>query len=111
MVGGGPRTLEPGPELRSWHGETHLCRLRQGAGHRRDHTGGDGYGAERAGAGRDVSDFEERVVGGLRIRIDRTLCVGFGDCVTEAPAALVLDDTGTAAVVAPQQGDRERVFR
>ena len=58
-----------------------------------------------------MSDFEERTVGGLRVRIDRTLCVGFGDCVTEAPDAFVLDDTGTAVFVTPEQVDRDRLLR
>jgi ferredoxin len=58
-----------------------------------------------------VSDFEERSVGTLRVRIDRTLCVGFGDCVTEAPEAFVLDDAGTAVFVTPEQVDRERFLR
>jgi ferredoxin len=58
-----------------------------------------------------VSDFEERTVGDLRIRIDRTLCVGFGDCVTEAPEAFVLDDTGVAVFVIPDDVERERLLR
>jgi ferredoxin len=58
-----------------------------------------------------VSDFDERIVGGLRVRIDRTLCVGFGDCVTDAPEAFVLDDTGTAVFVTPELVDRERLLR
>jgi ferredoxin len=58
-----------------------------------------------------VSDFEERNVANLRVRIDRTLCVGFGDCVTEAPEAFVLDDSGTAVFVNPDQVDRERLLR
>ena len=58
-----------------------------------------------------MNDFAERIVGGLRVRIDRTLCVGFGDCVTEAPEAFVLDDTGTAVFVTPEQVDRERLLR
>jgi ferredoxin len=58
-----------------------------------------------------VSDFEERTVGALRVRIDRTLCVGFGDCITEAPEAFVLDDTGTAVFVKPDTVDRERLLR
>jgi ferredoxin len=33
-----------------------------------------------------------RKIGQLTVRIDRTLCVGFGDCVTEAPDAFQLDD-------------------
>ena len=58
-----------------------------------------------------MSDFDERVVGGLRVRIDRTLCVGFGDCVTEAPEAFVLDDSGVAVFVKPEEVDRERFLR
>ncbi len=40
--------------------------------------------------------FQEREVGGWRVRIDRHLCVGFGDCVDVAPGALELDDEGIA---------------
>ena len=58
-----------------------------------------------------MSDYEERLVGDLRIRIDRTLCVGFGDCVTEAPEAFVLDDSGTAVFVAPDTVERDRLLR
>src|SRR5216684_1913274 len=70
-----------------------------------------GHGARRAGTGRDVSDYEERSVGELRVRIDRTLCVGFGDCITEAPEAFVLDESGTAVFVKPDAVDRERLLR
>ena len=58
-----------------------------------------------------MSDFEERMVGGLRVRIDRTLCVGFGDCVTEAPEAFVLDAEGIAVFVNPDGVERERLLR
>ena len=58
-----------------------------------------------------MSDFEERHVRELRVRIDRTLCVGFGDCITEAPEAFVLDESGTAVFVNPDQVDRERLLR
>ena len=58
-----------------------------------------------------MSDFEERTVGDLRVRIDRTLCVGFGDCITEAPEAFVLDDSGTAVFVNPSGVERERLLR
>ena len=34
---------------------------------------------------------EARKIGPLTVRIDRSLCVGFGDCVTEAPDAFELD--------------------
>jgi ferredoxin len=58
-----------------------------------------------------VSEFDERSVGDLRIRIDRTLCVGFGDCVTEAPEAFVLDESGTAVFVKPEDVVRERLLK
>ncbi len=41
-----------------------------------------------------MAQVEERTIGGLVVRIDRLLCVGFGDCLAEAPDALVLDDEG-----------------
>ncbi len=37
----------------------------------------------------------ERQVGDLIIRIDRTLCVGFGDCIEAAAEAFVLDEEGS----------------
>ena len=58
-----------------------------------------------------MSDFEERNVGDLRVRIDRTLCVGFGDCVAEAPEAFVLDEAGVAVFVKPEAVERERLLR
>ena len=58
-----------------------------------------------------MNDQHERVVSGLRVRIDRTLCVGFGDCVTEAPEAFVLDESGTAVFVRPETVERERLLR
>ena len=58
-----------------------------------------------------MSDFEERTVAKLRVRIDRTLCVGFGDCITEAPEAFVLDESGTAMFTKPEEVERERLLR
>lgn len=43
-----------------------------------------------------MSDTEERRIGSLTVRVDRTLCVGFGDCIDEAPEAFELDDEGIA---------------
>lgn len=39
-----------------------------------------------------MSDFVERRIGRLTVRIDRQLCVGFGDCLDVAPDLFVLDD-------------------
>jgi ferredoxin len=58
-----------------------------------------------------VSEFDERSVRDLRVRIDRTLCVGFGDCITEAPEAFVLDESGVAIFVEPDAVERERLLR
>ena len=58
-----------------------------------------------------VGDFTERTVGQLRVRIDRTLCVGFGECVTEAPEAFVLDGEDVVIFVNPELVARERLIR
>ncbi len=56
-------------------------------------------------------ESNERVVGGLRVRIDRTLCVGFGDCVTAAPDAFILDGEDIAIFRAPETVDRACLLR
>jgi len=57
-----------------------------------------------------VAEFEERQVGGLRVRIDRNLCVGFGDCIEGAPEAFVLDGEGLAVFKAPEAVERARLL-
>jgi ferredoxin len=57
-----------------------------------------------------VSDSGERIVAGLRIRIDRDLCVGFGDCVDEDGGAFRLDETGLAVFAEPEQVERSRLL-
>jgi ferredoxin len=56
-----------------------------------------------------VAAFEERQVGGLRVRIDRGLCVGFGDCIEGAPEAFTLDGEGVAVFTAPESVERARL--
>lgn len=56
-------------------------------------------------------ESHERVIGGLRVRIDRTLCVGFGDCVTAAPDAFILDGEDIAIFRAPETVDRACLLR
>ena len=53
---------------------------------------------------------DERVVGGLRVRIDRTLCVGFGDCIKAAGEAFELDPEGIVVFTAPEKVERERLI-
>jgi ferredoxin len=59
-----------------------------------------------------VSDVVERRFGGLTVRIDRLLCVGFGDCIDDAPEAFTLDDDGVVAFRESATGtERERMVR
>ena len=59
-----------------------------------------------------MSDIEELKVCGLRIQIDRDLCVGFGDCVAEAPEGFRLDSENIAVFGdAAQSVERERMLR
>jgi ferredoxin len=47
-----------------------------------------------------MDQFEERVIAGLRVRIDRTLCVAFEDCVHVEPSVFHLADDGVVTFVA-----------
>jgi len=58
-----------------------------------------------------VSRFEEQVVQGLRVRIDRDLCVGFGDCVKAAPEGFKLDEDNVVVFVHPEAVEREQLLR
>ena len=50
----------------------------------------------------DLPSLTERRISGLKVIIDRTLCVGFGDCVEVSPDAFDLDDDGIAIFVQPE---------
>ncbi len=52
----------------------------------------------------------ERVVRDLRIQIDATLCVAFGDCIDVAPEAFQLDGNDVVAFVEPDGVGRERLL-
>lgn len=58
-----------------------------------------------------MSDLDRRAVGTLRLQIDRSLCVGFGDCVEAAPGAFGLDATGVATFQSPEGVDAAAVVR
>lgn len=73
------------------------------------------FGAGRSLPGRRISgprtgpddrldQFEERVVAGLTVRIDRHLCVGFGDCIPPAPDAFAFDDEGVVTFLPTADG-------
>jgi ferredoxin len=51
---------------------------------------------------------------GLRIRLDRTLCDGFGICAKHAPEYFSLDDWGYASLIGDgtvPEADRDAVMR
>ena len=59
-----------------------------------------------------MADVLERRFGDVVVRIDRLLCVGFGDCIGEAPEAFQLDAEGVATFgAAPEGTARERLIR
>jgi ferredoxin len=58
-----------------------------------------------------VSQLVERIVHGLRLVIDREQCVGFGDCVKEAPEGFKLDEDTIAVFIQPEAVERERLLR
>lgn len=55
--------------------------------------------------------IDERQVGELVVRIDRELCVGFGDCVEEARQAFQLDEEGVVVFAEPEAVDRDQLVR
>lgn len=48
-----------------------------------------------------MTDVVERVIGGLVVRLDRLLCVGFGDCIDVAPTLWEFDADGVVAFREP----------
>ncbi len=55
--------------------------------------------------------FDERIIHGLRVRIDRDLCVGFGDCISEASGAFRLDAEGVVEFENPERVTRDALLR
>lgn len=53
---------------------------------------------------------DERCFAGLRVRIDRLLCVGFGDCVSAAPEVFQLDGESVAVFLDATAVERERLL-
>lgn len=57
-----------------------------------------------------MADYQERMIGPFRVRIDRQLCVGFGDCVEGAPEAFALDVDGVAVFTSPDSVEQARLL-
>lgn len=45
-----------------------------------------------------MSEIEEGKVGDLTVKIDRLICVGFGDCIDIDPSPFEFDDEGIATL-------------
>jgi ferredoxin len=58
-----------------------------------------------------VTDFLERRIGALLVRIDRNLCVGFGDCIEPAPQLFELDADGVVRFQTVADGVTEAQLR
>lgn len=58
-----------------------------------------------------MQQLDERLVNGLRVRIDRTLCVGFSECVTAAPEAFLVGEDSVVLFVTPESVERERLLK
>lgn len=68
-------------------------------------------GGDAAEAEAETDPMVCRRIGGLTVTIDRLLCVGFGDCIDEAPEAFAFDDEGIAILTDPARAARERLLR
>jgi ferredoxin len=53
-----------------------------------------------------VTEVEERVIGDITIRVDRSVCVGFAHCIDEAAEAFLLGDENLVHFNNPEQVDR-----
>jgi ferredoxin len=46
----------------------------------------------------------------IRVEVDRSLCIGSGDCVDTAPDVFELDEEDKARVIDPDGNDRDTVL-
>jgi ferredoxin len=58
-----------------------------------------------------MSDVFERVIGDVTVRIERSLCVGFAQCVDESELAFRMDDDDdVVSFETPEDETRERLL-
>lgn len=63
-------------------------------------------------AERTPGDLAERTVADLRVRIDRSLCVGFAQCMDESELAFKMDDDeDVVSFHRPEEETRERLLQ
>jgi ferredoxin len=59
-----------------------------------------------------MTEVDERTIGDLTVRIDRSVCVGFAHCVEDSPEAFRIDDAdGLVAYAEPERVERECLLR
>jgi ferredoxin len=59
-----------------------------------------------------MSEVIERTIGDLTLRIERSLCVGFAQCVDESELAFRMDDDDdVVAFETPENETRERLLQ
>lgn len=59
-----------------------------------------------------MSEVIERTIGDLTLRIERSLCVGFAQCVDESELAFRMDDDeDVVAFETPEDETRERLLQ
>lgn len=46
----------------------------------------------------------------MKVRVDRDLCIGIGNCVALAPTVFVLDEENKAIVLDPSSVDDDTIF-
>ena len=46
----------------------------------------------------------------MKVRVDRDLCIGVGNCVAYAPTVFKLDDENKAVVLAPSSVDEDTLL-
>ena len=66
--------------------------------------------SHRAGGGVSIDDFVEMKIGDLTVRIDRTVCAAFKDCIGVAPEVFQLAEDGIVRFENSGEVDRERLI-
>ena len=56
-----------------------------------------------------LEEIQERAIGDIRIKIDRSICVGFGHCIDEAQDAFRLEDDNLVTFAEPEKVARDRL--
>lgn len=62
-------------------------------------------------AERPAGELTERTIGDLSVRIDRSLCVGFAQCIDESELAFTMpDEEDVVSFNRPEEETRERLL-